>query len=213
MKFFLALLLGLSAVNVVFADSFKDLVSPDGKIRVKINYDKKITYEVFYENKQLVFPSVIDLILADGKTMSASGGIKKISFTKNNTVIVSPVPEKRKNIPDVYNEMQIRLRSSFAVIFRAYNDGVAFRITTAFKDSVTITNEIAQFSFAPETSAYYSQVAGGREDIFHTSFEEEYHHHSFDSITSDMLLFNPLVLAPPAMPEVAINESDGDKSP
>lgn len=213
MKILFALLFAFAAAPPVFADGFKDLVSPDGTIRVKINYNKKLSYEVFYQNRQLVFPSTIDLILADGRLLSSSGGIKKISFAKNNSVIVSPVPEKRKNIPDVYNEMQIRFRSSFAVIFRAYNDGVAFRIATAFKDSLTITNEIAEFAFAPSASAYYSQVAGGREDIFHTSFEEEYHHKRLDSIDGTMLLFNPLVVATPGGPKVGITESDVDDYP
>lgn len=213
MKFFLTLLFALSAAPAVFADGFKDLVSPDGTIRVKISFNKKITYEVFYENRQLVSPSAIDLILADGKTMASAGGIKKITFRKNNSIIISPVPEKRKNIPDVYNEMRIQLRSAFAVIFRAYNDGVAFRIATSFKDSMTIRNEVAEFAFPQGTSAYYSQVAGGREDIFHTSFEEEYHHNPLDSITDSILLFNPLVVAPPNAPKVAITESDVDDYP
>lgn len=35
----------------------------------------------------------------------------------------------------------------YTLLFRVYNDGVAYRIVTHFKDSVIIKNELAHFNF------------------------------------------------------------------
>ena len=194
----------------------QELLSPDKKIRISISLDPKVTYEVFYEEKQIVAPSQIDLLLGDErqllKSSSKENPLKKITTRSNNSVIVSPVPEKRINIPDVYNEIKIQFKTPFIVTFRAYNDGVAYRISSTIKDSIIVKNEIAHFNF-PSANILFSAVQGGRTDRFHTSFEETYDTKPLDSLSEKTLIFNPAVIMPISGPKIAINESDVDDYP
>jgi alpha-glucosidase len=188
------------------------LYSPDKKIKLTVNITDKIIYQVSYENKEIVAPSLIDMILDNGVHLSKTKGTRKVTTRSNNSVIVSPVPEKRKNIPDIYNELKIDLRTPFTLTFRAYNDGVAYRISSSSKDSIIVQNEIAQFNF-PASLLLYSEVQGGRTDRYHTSFEENYSIKPIDSLTEKNLLFNPAVVIPSSGPRIAINESDVDDYP
>ncbi|HUQ65049.1 MAG TPA: glycoside hydrolase family 97 N-terminal domain-containing protein, partial [Flavitalea sp.] len=188
------------------------LLSPDKKIKISIAFSPEINYHVSYEGKEIIALSVIDMILGDGTHLSQIKGIRKITTRSNNTVIVSPVPEKRINIPDIFNEIKIEFKSAFTLTFRAYNDGVAYRIGSMIKDSIIVKNEIAQFNFPP-ADILYSQVQGGRADRFHTSFEETYATIRLDSLTEASLIFNPAVILPATGPKIAINESDVDNYP
>lgn len=213
MKTYFIIIINLFLLNSLLANTPDDILSPDGHIRLKVNYAGKLTYQVFYNDVEVVSPSLINMILSNGKTLSSSGGIKKIKTRSNHSTIISPVPEKRKYIPDIYNELQIVFKSLFSVIFRIYNDGIAYRITSNSKDSIIVTNEIADFNFPGSPNLVFSQVQGERQDIFHTSFEEVYDRKPIDSINSDQLLFNPLLVIPADGPRLAITESDIDEYP
>src|SRR5690348_2176500 len=181
----------------------QSLLSPDKKIKVTINITDSISYNVSYQDKQIVPASSIDMILGNGIQLSTNKGIRRLSKRSNNSVIYPPTPEKRKIIRDVYNELRIDFKTPFAITFRAYNDGIAYRISSSIKDSVIVTNEIARFNFPP-SQLLYSEVQGGRTDRFHTSFEETYATKPLDSITEKNLLFNPAVVIPQAGPKIAI---------
>lgn len=194
------------------ATSAQSLLSPDKKIKVAINITDKITYNVSYKDQEIVSASLIDMMLGNGLQLSKNKGVRKVSMRSYNEVIYPPTPEKRKIIPDIYNELKIDLKTSFTIIFRAYNDGIAYRISSHVKDSIIVNNEIAQFNFPP-SQLLYSEVQRGRTDRFHTSFEETYATKPLDSVSRRNLLFNPAVIIPPVGPRIAINESDVDDYP
>ena len=208
MKKFLSLLFVLVSATL----SAQTIYSPDKKIKLLVSVTDRISYQVSYENNELTAPSIIDMILENGMQLSKSKGVRKVSKASNRSVIVPPVPEKRKNIPDIYNELKLDLKSPFTITFRVYDDGVAYRISTSIKDSIVVKTEIAEFHFPPSL-LLYSEVQGGRTDRFHTSFEETYATKQIDSLTEKNLLFNPAVVMSSTGPKIAINESDVDDYP
>src|SRR5690242_2120085 len=107
----------------------REVNSPNATIRLLVNYDSPINYSVFYNGTLLISPSHIDMQLHTGQSISKTR-VRKVSARTVNNTIVSPVPEKRKNIPDRYNELRVDLASPFYILFRVYDDGVAYRIGT-----------------------------------------------------------------------------------
>lgn len=214
MKKYLAVSVFLIAPLLVAAAVQKDVLSPDGKTRVSVTIDKKFSYSVFYNNQSLLAASEIDMALENGATLSGQRSKPKITTRAVNEVIISPVPEKRKRIPDIYHEMTFRFQGSFGVVFRVYNDGVAYRITTAFKDSLIVKNETAHFNFSSSHQVYLSEVAArSNQDKYHTSFEEPYQVKRLDSISAKKLLFTPVLIAPENQPKIVITESDLEDYP
>ena len=126
--------------------------------------------------KRYLDSSLIDMQLPNNIALSNNLKIKSTKTKNINEIIIAQIPVSRKNIPDVYNELTINFKNNFTVIFRAYNDGVAYRIATSFKDSIIVQNETAQFNFKNDAHAW-APIIQKREDqdVFHTSFEETYY--------------------------------------
>lgn len=188
--------------------------SPSGRICVKVWMAGQLTYRIYYDNKTIVEPSLIDFLLDNKRSLSGANTIKSSSVKKINEQIISPVPEKRKVIPDVYNLLTLSFRQPYKLEFRVYDDGVAYRISTLFKDSIYVKNELARFSFPGKPSVYFPEVQKRSDaDIFHTSFEELYPLRSMDGIPNDSIGYSPILVVPASNPKIAITESDLEDYP
>ncbi|MGE5107881.1 MAG: glycoside hydrolase family 97 N-terminal domain-containing protein, partial [Sphingobacteriales bacterium] len=213
MKNVLIILYLLLFINTVHAANTLSVASPDKSIRVSITTKNTLTYSVFIDDKLILLPSAIDLALENGKKLSGILTIKSIATTTVNQVILSPVPDKRKNIPDNYNELTIHFKQPFSVIFRVYNDGIAYRIATRFKNSIIIKTETALFQFT-NGSSIIAPIIQQRddEDKYHTSFEELYQTKLLDSLNKKDLLFSPALVDEGSI-KIAITESDLEDYP
>jgi alpha-glucosidase len=188
--------------------------SPSGKLCVKIWIEKKMKYRIYENDISITKPSEADMLLSNNKSFSINNRIKSYSIKSVTNEIISPVPEKRKKINDDYNLISMVFSKPFKVEFRVYDDGVAYRFLTFFKDSITVENEVASFHF-PESSAAYFPAIHKRDDadIFHTSFEELYPLRQLDSIKNMEIGYSPILIVPPTNPKIAIAESDLEDYP
>ena len=203
-------------ISNVFAHSENaiEILSPDGKIKVTIQANSGLSFGVTYDNKTVLQPSLINFVVNNGNSLSGKLSFKKVSRQSIKSVIISPVPEKRLNIPDHYNELTIRFRQPISVIFRVYNDGLAYRFLTHINDSIIVREETARFSFTENPTVVFSQVVKRENtDIYHTSFEEPYIQLSLDSVTSNNYCFTPTLISPNSGPKIIITESDLEDYP
>ena len=214
MKQYLFILILLINPYLAKADAVREITSPDHSVRLLVDVSNRLTYSVYYKSQALVSPSEIDMILSDGRKLSDGLASPAFSQRNNKSVIISPVPEKRKRIPDEYNELTITLPNSFGVIFKVYNDGVAYRIVTSFKEAIQVRDEVAEFHFPTNHPVYFPKVVpDSKMDKYHTSFEELYTVQAIDSISANDLFFTPVLVASEKVPKVAITESDLEDYP
>src|SRR4030095_13528220 len=96
--------------------------SPDKKISVTVHYKGQLSYSVEYLGNTILLQSVIDLQLQNGKKLSDDLHVTKRAVRSFDEKIISPVPEKRKEIPDVYNELLLQFRGPFSLLLRVYDD-------------------------------------------------------------------------------------------
>ena len=183
--------------------------SPDKRIEVNIQLSNKIDYSVKFEGKYILEPSAINLLLANKKDLTGDLQIRRSFLHVVNEVIISPVPEKRKEIPDHYTELRIDFKLPYSLLFRVYNDGVAYRWATSFKDSITVINEQAEFVF-PAGKKVRLPLLSPREgsDRYHTSFEELYQLKAIDSLTDSAMAYNPVLTGTGNEVKLGITESD-----
>ncbi len=209
--FFLCSLIALTAISnpLKLTDSIL-LKSPNGKIAVVFNNKKGFNYSVKFNHNQILLNNEVDLLVNNHPSFSEC--TKKIkTFKRNsvNTIINVPVSERRKQITDQYNELIIQYNGPYSICFRAYNNGVAYRIVTSFKDSVYINNEVAKFNFRLPTEGWLPLIHKRDDsDIFHTSYEEAYPFVKIDSLSNNDLAYNPVLLKQNNSPKIAITESD-----
>lgn len=209
------LILWLSVgINLCVAARTYEINSPGSRIRVVVDISNAVRYSVFFDGRLILEPSHINMIINDDLNLTGNLQVRKTSTRSVKEIIVSPVPEKRKFIPDNYNELTIRFRQPLSLIIRVYDDGIAYRFISHLKDSITVKNEISEYRFPSNHRVYYSEVVKRENaDIFHTSFEEPYQIKPLDSLSEKNLCFSPLLIAPESGPKMLLTESDLEDYP
>ena len=138
----------------------------------------------------------VDLQLRDQKKLSDKLVVSSHRYTKTNETIIVPVPYRRKTIADKYNQLELIFKEPFSIQFRLYNDGMAYRIGTRFKDSIIIENENALFEFDDDASVWFAHMDKRQHvDRFHTSFEAIYAKQNLSAIPDTMLTYAPVTVS------------------
>ncbi|MEI7627694.1 MAG: glycoside hydrolase family 97 protein [Bacteroidota bacterium] len=208
----LTLFIGINAY--AWSTDTLSVYSPSGKICVKVWMNQNLKYRVYENGTSIILPSGIDLILKNNNSFSFDNAITSHVEKKVFNTITSPIPEKRKLIEDHYNLLSIEFKQPYTLEFKVFNDGVAYRLLTHFKDSITITNEIAEFQFPDNPSVYFPGIHKRDDaDIFHTSFEEQFPLREMNKIGINEVAYNPVLVSPVLGPKIGITESDLEDYP
>ncbi len=187
------------------------VTSPDNTIQVSVTGGKTLLISAQYKGTVILKPSEIGLLI---RQVNSNWTLGKASLQKMDENIFPPVAEKRKVIRDYYNQLNIEFKSKISLQVRVYNDGFAYRFTSARKDSITIEKEIARYSLPDQTTFYGSPVNKRPDlDIFHTSFEEPYLIKPTDSISTNLFFFSPVMVGFPNEMKAVITESDLEDYP
>jgi alpha-glucosidase len=209
-SFALLLLSNALFFTTTFAQSKKTyhLNSPDSKIDLTISTGKNINWSVKHEDTEVITPSSIAIALENGDTLGKNVSVIAAKNVTVNRTINTPIYKKQR-VTDNYNQLTLKLKGNYGLIFRAYNDGVAYRFITNRKDSLIIKNEEANFNFKDDDMAYLPFVNDYRNhDRFNTSFESHYDHISLSSIKKDTLAFMPVLVDLGNGKKAAILEGD-----
>ena len=162
------------------------LTSPDRNIELIVIYDTLLHWQLKMGDNQIILPSEISLELIDQEFPAAKDKIRKIETLTNDEVVKPVVPNKDSEIQDIYNEMTINFRSGFALVFRVYNDGVAYRFKTDIKGNVIVMGEKAEVNFPQGTTGWYPL-----EESFMSHNERKYIYTSLDTIGENHLASLP----------------------
>jgi alpha-glucosidase len=120
--------------------------------------------------------------------------VKSAKPASVNNVINTPFYKKDK-VADNYNELTLTFKGDYGLIFRAYNDGIAYRFFTTKSYDITIANEEANFNFKDDDKAFLPFVNDYRHhDKFNTSFESLYDELNISSVKKDTLAFMPVLV-------------------
>jgi len=206
----IALLWLTCSLSAVMAQSAKtyQVKSPDGKINVNISAGPTVTWAVNHDGTEIITPSEISLTLDNGEVLGKNAAVKKSATSSNNSTIATPI-YKKTQVQDNYNQLTVSFKGDYSLIFRAYNDGAAYRFITAKKGDITITNESANFNFKDDGKAFLPFVNDYRnKDKFTTSFESHYDNINLSAIKKDTLAFLPVLVDVGSPKKAVILEAD-----
>ena len=211
-KFLLSCLLTLS-VLVANAAKMYQLRSPDGKITISVQTAGQITWMIDHSGTSVLTPSAVGITLSTGEVLGKNAVVKSTKESTGNQVIQTPFYKKDQVISQ-YTQLTITFKGDYGLIFRAYNDGVAYRFFTTKKGEITIINEQADFNFKDDDKAFLPFVSDYRnKDKFNTSFEGLYDHIKLSEIKTDSLAFLPLLVELEGGKKAAILEGDLEDYP
>lgn len=208
MKKTLYLLILCFAVTTVSAKNYT-LVSPNKNLTVNISVGSDISYNVASGDRKIADNSVISMSLTNG-TVLGSNGI--VSSAKNNSVKQTiPSPLYRSSTVDVaYNELVLTFKGNYGLIFRAYDNGVAYRFMTTFKQPFEVAGERAEFNFSND---YNTVVAYSPNKGFCNSFQNTYVSQPISSFDTTNMAMTPMVVDLGEGAKITISESDAESYP
>lgn len=149
----LSLLLLLGNASLAAKDKKYVLSSPDGKLKVEISTGDGLSYQVTHGNDTILSHSNIGLVLTDGTFVGKTPRITGEQRKKIKDNVESPFYRFREFVA-AGNELTLKLKGGFEIVFRAYNEGIAYRFYTTQHSDIIIKNELAEFNFNKDYTAY-----------------------------------------------------------
>ncbi len=208
LSFLVPLVASLAVTNPATAQSSFDLRSPDKRIEVRVRTAPRLRYDVLLHGRALMEDCTLSLDVDH----VALGVNPKVISAKEHTYdqfIEPSIRQKFAKIRDNYNELRLQLDGGYSVVFRVYNEGVAYRFETALpQQQVKIYGEEVKYNFAGNAIAYYPQ-----EDSFMSHNERKYLPQHLNEIASEFIASMPVVLDATGGAKVALAESDVEEYP
>lgn len=190
------------------AQSSYDLRSPDGRIEVRIRTAGQLRYDLVLKGQAVLENCTLSLDVEHRK-LGVEPQVVEAKPTSHDEVLEPVVRQKFAKIRDHYNELRLRMEDGYSVVFRAYNEGAAYRFETSLReDKAKVYGEEAAFNFASDFVVYYPQ-----EDSFYSHNERKYLPQHLSEIAPQFIATLPAVVDVGGGAKLAIAESDLDDYP
>ena len=199
----------LTAVSAFAAPKTYDLTSPGGKIKVTVESGEGLTYTLTHGGDLLVDKSEINMLLKDG---TIYGGVQKAPKVTRRSVnqTLPAITYKKSQVVDNFNEMTLKYKE-YSVVFRAYDEGMAYRFVSHAKAPFFVESECAEFNFAEDWNMwipYVDQNNDTLESQYMNSFEGPYAYHKVSEYKKDSLSFTPMMVDGPKGKKIVVAEAD-----
>jgi alpha-glucosidase len=190
------------------AQSSYDLRSPDGRIEIRIRTAGSIRYDVVLKGRAVLENSTLSLDV-EHKKLGLQPKVIDAKLQSHDQIVEPVVRQKFAKIRDHYDELRLNMEGGYAVVFRAYNEGAAYRFETSIpEEKVKIYGEESALNFPANFAVYYPQ-----EDSFFSHNERKYLPQNLSEIAPEFLASLPAVVDVREGAKVAIAESDVDDYP
>lgn len=142
--------------------------SPDKQTCVSVTLADKIYYDVVSNNDTLLKQSIVGMQLRN-KTLGDNPVLKKKRVRNIEEAVTPLFPLKYSQVENNYTLLSLDMQGGYAVDFRIYNDGVAFRMRTSLPGEIEVMQENTLFQLAENCKLVLQQPGG-----FKTGCEEYY---------------------------------------
>ncbi|NLP10458.1 glycoside hydrolase family 97 protein, partial [bacterium] len=182
--------------------------SPDGRIETTINTDKQLTWSVVSQGVTVLEASPLSMTFDNGVVAGKNMQGVKSRIRSVNQVLTPVVAVKNDRILDHYNEAEISSRDGYSVVFRCYNDGVAYRFITRFAKPVRVMDEEVRLVFSGDHATWFPE-----EESMFSHNERVYLDVKLSDISNDRMCSLPMMVRIADGPKVLISEADLEDYP
>jgi alpha-glucosidase len=211
----LALLVGLAAwtatgqsTQAAQASSY-ELRSPDERIEIRVRTANGIRFDVLLKGRLLLQDCTASLDVEHKKLGAAGAKVSGAKERSYDQVVEPAVRQKFAKIRENYRELRLDMDGGYAVVFRAYNEGAAYRLETSLPGKqVKVYGEEMHLNFSGDQIVYYPQ-----EDSFFSHNERKYLPQHLSEIAPEFKATLPAVVDAGEGAKLAIAESDIEDYP
>jgi len=166
-----------------------ELSSPDDKLKAEIEINQGIFAGLKKEGSEIVRLENISLE-TDAIGQNSNGfKVQKTARRSVNEVIKPEIRGKASELVNSYNELEIKFRANYAITFRLFNEGLAYRLLTSFKDTLDIERENIDIILGENDSARFQSS-----ESFSSPYETPYEHKKLNGIEQGKLCNLPFLI-------------------
>ena len=148
---------GLAAAGNIAAQSSFDLRSPDSRIEMRIRTANGIRFDVLLRGRALLEDCRVSFDI-DHQKLGADAKVARATERSYDQTIRPAVRQKSAKIRENYKELRLDMEGNYAVVFRAYNEGAAYRLETSLPGKeVKVYGEEMGLNFPGNFIVYYPQ--------------------------------------------------------
>lgn len=185
------------------AQSSYDLRSPDNRVELRIRTADRVHYDVLLNGRALLENCTLSLDV-EHKKLGIAPKVLDAKQRSNDQIIRPTIRQKFAQLRDAYNELRLTMDGGYAISFRAYNEGVAYRFETSLPhQQVKVYAEESNWNFPRDSIVYYPQ-----EDSFFSHNERKYTPQHLSEIIPAYIATLPAIVDVGEGAKVAIAESD-----
>ena len=207
-------ILALFALCALSAQAQKayQLASPDGKLKTTINTGAQLTYDITFNGQQVLQASPLSMTLDNGEVWGENDKPSKVTRKSVDGEIKSPF-YRAEELDEEYNEMTLQFKG-FNVVFRAYDDGIAYRFVNRTKKPFNVVDELVDYRFPTDATASVPYVKPRKGvNKYANSFENYYANVPLSKVDQEKLVFLPIVVSMDNNVKVCITEVDLENYP
>jgi alpha-glucosidase len=200
MKTRIIILLAILALGASAKD-YK-VASPNGQISVTVSVDTQIKWSATVGNQAIFLNNSLSLDLGT----SVLGINPKVTSTKLssvNEVVQTVVAVKSKTIQNAYTQLKLFFKPNYAVSFRVFDNGIAYRFETAMKDEITVKNEEVGLNFSGDYGVLFPE-----EETVYSHYERLYLDQKISSLAAGKFCSLPTLVKADNNIKIGITEAD-----
>ena len=199
----IALFILAHAVGCFLLAKEYSLKSPDERIQVKIQIDHSIRYAVFADQHLIMDSCTLSMTLQDAQ-LGINPKVRKVKRSSTDEMIKREIPFKNAFVKNRCNTLELAFNGNYAIEFKAFDNGIAYRFITDMEGDVEVLSEECQVNFPANYLAHLSQPDG-----FKTSYEYPYTHVWTEEYSSkDRMSYLPILIETDQQYKILISEAD-----
>ena len=187
----------------LFSQTVFSLSSPDNKIITRISVGDFVEFDVLYDSALIIRPSRISMNINEHDVLGLAPKVKKRLINSVDRIVKPVVTEKFSKVREAYNEMKFLCKGNYNIVFRAYNEGIAWRFETFFDENIRVNNERIELNFTEGGHVWFPE-----EESFFSHNERYYLYEDISLISADRFCSLPALVKTSDDVKILITESN-----
>ncbi|MGB5323302.1 glycoside hydrolase family 97 protein, partial [Lutimonas sp.] len=129
--------------------------SPDGRILLQVSTEDHISWTVSLDKRTVIEKVVISMTMDKERILGAKPVVRKVKVAAREELFEPQIPHRDARIESKFNEMILDFKGAYQLVFRVYNDGVAYRFNDLSKKTQEVYREELTLAFPQGSNTFF----------------------------------------------------------
>lgn len=131
--------------------------SPSQRIKLQLRIDQNISWSATLDGNMVIENAVIGMNFTTEPDFGKNSQVKSHTIQQVSSVVHPVVAHKNAEIKDEYEQLSIAFKKKYKLVFRIYDDGLAYQFVDEGKKERNVKSELLTVSFPAGTKSLFPQ--------------------------------------------------------